>query len=61
MFNVITTTPTFLPDMSRSFINNYHTEYTWITPFATLEEAENEAAYIRRCGNFKAVVHIEEV
>jgi hypothetical protein len=61
MFNVITETPAFLPDMSKSFMQNYHKSYMWITPYTTLEEAEEAAAYLRRVGSTKAVVTIEEV
>lgn len=61
MYNVITETPAFLPDMSKGFIQNFHTAYMWITPFTTLEEAEKEADYIKRCGNPKAVVKVEKV
>jgi hypothetical protein len=61
MFNVITTTPAFLPDMSRSFMQNFHKEYMWTTPYATLEEAEEAKGYIERCGNHKATTTIEEV
>ena len=61
MFNVITETPAFLPDMSHSFMRNVHTHYIWITPYATLEEAEEAADHIRKNGTHNATTEIEEV
>lgn len=61
MYNVITETPAFLPDMSRGFIQNFHTSYIWITPYNTLKEAEEAKAYLERTVNKKAVVSIEKI
>ena len=61
MFNVITETATKLPDMSRSFINNYKTSYIWITPYACELEANKAVAYIHENGSSNAVTTVEAV
>lgn len=61
MYNVVTETPAFLPDMSYSFMKNVDTSYIWITPYKTRKEAEEAAAFIRKNGNHNATTVVEEV
>lgn len=61
MFHVITKTPSFNPDNSVSLIHSVHSHYFWISPYATLKEAEEAADHIRKNGNHKATTEIEEV